>query len=33
MSNKQRFAGWATFIGELTFLGVVAFIIMTYYTP
>ncbi len=33
MSNKKLFAGWATFIGELAFLGLMAYIIVAYYTP
>lgn len=33
MSNKQRLAGWGTFLGELAFLGLVAYIITAYYTP
>ncbi len=33
MSNKKLFAGWATFIGELAFIGVVAYLITAYYAP
>lgn len=33
MSKKRLAAGWATFIGELAFLGLVAYIITAYYTP
>lgn len=31
MSNKQRIAGWAVFIGELALIGVVAYLIDRYY--
>ncbi len=31
MSNKQRAAGWAVFIGELAFIGGIGYIISVYY--
>lgn len=31
MSNKQRVAGWAVFLGELVFIGVIGYIISVYY--
>ncbi len=32
MSNKQRVAGWAVFLGELAFIGGVGYLIARYYS-
>jgi len=31
MSNKQRIAGWALFLGELAFIGVGSYLVVRYY--